>query len=218
MAGADETLAAAAAILQGLAREPRTATTSTTTAPSSSSSSSYFSSAATTISSASSNTQPLTFDFRSSSTAPYCSSSAVPTTSHSANGVDIKLPKLPGESSPAKAAFENELGALVRRVRLLESQTVSLPNLLSPNLHHSAHPTEKYWDFLASMGLSRPPSADDSGSDSSGTLQQQQQQQLSNNAHNPHHPHRTRSHPAGSDGRHAPKDLMEDDDDNDDDV
>lgn len=119
MAG-DETLAAAAAILQGLAVDPAITTTNpnpnTTTAPSSSSSSSFFSSL--------SSTSVPSLDFLSS------------TSSRSANGCDLKTPKLPGDHSPAKAAFEHELGALVRRVRHLESN-VSCPLSLSLPWHFS---------------------------------------------------------------------------------
>jgi hypothetical protein len=83
MACVDDTLTAAAAILQNLARE----------APSSGSPS---------------------FDFNFSP--------------HSTNGVDTKIPKLPGDPSLAKVAFENELEALVRRIHRLEIQTVSSPS------------------------------------------------------------------------------------------
>ena len=105
MAG-DETLAAAAAILQGFAVDPAiTSNNNANTAPSSSSSSSFFSSL--------SSTSVPSLDFLSS------------TSSRSTNGCDQKTPKLPGDHSPAKAAFEHELGALVRRVRHLESNVSS---------------------------------------------------------------------------------------------
>ncbi|KAF7615944.1 hypothetical protein AFLA_009450 [Aspergillus flavus NRRL3357] len=89
MAGADETLAAAAAILRGLAREtPRSGS-----AP--------------------------PFDF--------------PLSHASSNGYDTKVTKLPGDASSSKAAFENELEALVRRVQRLESQA-------QQNSHRPHHP------------------------------------------------------------------------------
>lgn len=87
MAGGDETLAAATAILQGLAREvPRTNASS-----------------------------PPSSDQEGSSP--------------SANGFETKRIKLPGESSPAKAAFEKELEALTRRIHLLEQKAVSVPTI-----------------------------------------------------------------------------------------
>lgn len=86
MAGADDTLAAATAVLHGLARE----------APGGPAAS------------------PLNFQL------PH----------PSANGCEAKLAKLPGDSSPAKVAFEKELEALMRRVHHLEYQNVSF--LLHP--------------------------------------------------------------------------------------
>jgi osomolarity two-component system sensor histidine kinase NIK1 len=50
--------------------------------------------------------------------------------SHNAtNGVDTKKVKLPGETSPGKAAFECELQGLIRRVHDLETEVVSPPLL-----------------------------------------------------------------------------------------
>lgn len=94
MAGAEETLAAATAILHGLAREaPGTASSS----------------------------PPFDFQF-----------------SHpSANGCEAKSTKLPGDPTPAKAAFEKELEALVRRVHHLEFQNVSCQHF--PGNSHGPH-------------------------------------------------------------------------------
>lgn len=89
MAGGDETLAAATAILQGLATEvPRTP----------------------------------------SSSAP----SDVDASCPSVNGFETKI-KLPGESSPAKEAFEKELEALIHRIHLLEERAVSALFQFSPS-------------------------------------------------------------------------------------
>lgn len=96
MACVDDTLTAAAAILQNLARE----------APSSGSPS---------------------FDFNFSP--------------HSTNGVDTKIPKLPGDPSLAKVAFENELEALVRRIHRLEIQTVQQQNHTATHAHKRRKPS-----------------------------------------------------------------------------
>ncbi|EAU29725.1 hypothetical protein ATEG_09534 [Aspergillus terreus NIH2624] len=158
MAGADETLAAAAAILQGLARESPSGT-----AP------------------------PFDFQF------------SLPP----ANGYDAKISKLPGDPSPAKAAFESELEALVRRIHHLEFQTVShQPSSpgISPDASGSAlQPSRGEAGFLWSFGLSRPHSRQNSNE--SSTLQQQ----------NSHPPQRTRR--TGAEPEEREEDLEEDDSD-----
>ena len=96
----------------------------------------------------------------------------------SSNG--IKSAKLPGEQSPAKAAFEAELEALVRRVHHLEFQAVShqfpddFQQQTNPNTGEvsAEEPIEKNPDFLRTFGLSR--FASGQGSDSSSCLLQQQ--------------------------------------------
>ncbi|KAJ5601438.1 hypothetical protein N7510_010972 [Penicillium lagena] len=127
MAAADETLAAATAVLQNLAREEPT--------PGSSS-------------------PPFDFQFPVS------------------NGT--KSARLPGEPSPAKAAFESELEALVRRVHHLEFQAVS--HQKSPDISQQGSPSafgsnEQAPDFLRTFGLFRLSS--DLGSDSYCPPQQQ---------------------------------------------
>ncbi|KAE8159504.1 hypothetical protein BDV40DRAFT_235774 [Aspergillus tamarii] len=140
MAGADETLAAAAAILRGLARETP----------------------------------------RSGSAPPF----EFPLSHASSNGYDTKFTKLPGDASSSKAAFENELEALVRRVQQLESQAVShqtSPGTFPESSQSSLSSTERETDFLWSFGLSR--SSSQQVSNFSSTLQQQ-------NSHRPHQPRR----------------------------
>ncbi|KGO41233.1 CheY-like superfamily [Penicillium expansum] len=118
MASADETLVAATAVLQNLARDE--------SIPGSSS---------------------PPFDFQLS------------------NG--NKSAKLPGEHSPAKAAFEAELEALVRRVHHLEFQAVSHHNFQQQADPHQITPSAEETNernFLWTFGLSRLSSGQDSDS------------------------------------------------------
>jgi osomolarity two-component system sensor histidine kinase NIK1 len=164
MAGADETLAAAAAILRGLAREGP----------------------------------------RSGSAPPFDSQ----TLHASSNGYDTKLTKLPGDASPAKAAFETELEALVRRVQQLESQAVShqtSPGTLPECSQSSLNSIEREADFLWSFGLSR--SSSQQVSNFSSTLQQQTSQR----------PHRTTRQTA-LEVEEPEDDIYEDESDEDEDL
>ncbi|KAJ5590559.1 hypothetical protein N7450_004531 [Penicillium hetheringtonii] len=149
MTGADETLAAATAVLQSLARDEPTA-----------------------------GSPSLPFDFQFPSS----------------NGA--KSSTLPGEPSPAKAAFEAELEALVRRVHHLEFQAVShhtSPDNPQQTTTSALETNEKNPDFLWTFGLDRLSSGQ--GSDSYCLTQQQKLNQPNRRQRTPSGPEEQEQQP-----------------------